>query len=146
MPQLKVKDNGVWVDIPAGGVGVPSGGSTDQYLKKSSSTDYATEWADLPTNYIIMKISGTWTIPKNGGLVYVVIPDVPDDYVPVSCSLELTSSVQYGAWVTVYNPTRYYEASATIPRGWMTRLRNNDGGNTITITGIVRVLCMRETS
>ncbi len=45
MPQLKIKDNGVWVDIPAGGVGVPSGGTTGQVLQKSSNTDYATEWA-----------------------------------------------------------------------------------------------------
>lgn len=47
MPQLKIKDNGVWVDIPAGGVGVPSGGTTGQILKKSSSVDYATQWASI---------------------------------------------------------------------------------------------------
>lgn len=49
MPQLKIKNNGTWVDIPAGGVGVPSGGTTGQVLQKSSNTDYATEWNDLPT-------------------------------------------------------------------------------------------------
>lgn len=46
MSQLKIYDGNTWVGIPAGGVGVPSGGSTGQYLKKSSSTDYATEWAN----------------------------------------------------------------------------------------------------
>ena len=48
MSQLKIKNGGSWEAIPAGGVGVPSGGSSGQFLKKSSSTDYATEWADLP--------------------------------------------------------------------------------------------------
>jgi len=45
MSQLKIKDGNSWVAIPAGGVGVPSGGTAGQYLKKSSSVDYATEWA-----------------------------------------------------------------------------------------------------
>lgn len=44
MSQLKIKNGNEWVDIPAGGVGVPSGGSAGDVLIKSSSTDYATEW------------------------------------------------------------------------------------------------------
>lgn len=47
MSQLKIKNGNSWEAIPAGGVGVPSGGSSGQYLKKSSNTDYATEWATL---------------------------------------------------------------------------------------------------
>ena len=45
MSQLKIKDGNNWIDIPASGVGVPSGGTTGQILQKSSNTDYATEWA-----------------------------------------------------------------------------------------------------
>ena len=48
MSQLKIKNGNTWEAIPAGGVGVPSGGSSGQFLKKSSSTDYATEWDDIP--------------------------------------------------------------------------------------------------
>ena len=36
----------------APGVGVPSGGSTGQYLVKASATSYDTAWLTLPANYI----------------------------------------------------------------------------------------------
>ena len=45
MSQLKIKNGNNWESIPAGGIGVPSGGTTGQVLQKSSNTDYATEWA-----------------------------------------------------------------------------------------------------
>lgn len=48
MSQLKIKNGNNWESIPAGGIGVPSGGTTGQVLQKSSGTDYATGWADLP--------------------------------------------------------------------------------------------------
>ena len=48
MSQLYVKNGSTWEAIPAGGVGVPSGGTANQILKKSSSTDYATEWSAYP--------------------------------------------------------------------------------------------------
>lgn len=63
MSQLKIYDGNTWVGIPAGGVGVPSGGTAGQYLKKSSSTDYATEWSSFGyetesiqsgTNYMVL--------------------------------------------------------------------------------------------
>ena len=44
MSQLKIKNGNNWESIPAGGIGVPSGGTTGQVLQKSSNTDYATEW------------------------------------------------------------------------------------------------------
>jgi len=39
---------------PAGpaGAGVPAGGSSGQYLQKTSGLDYATDWVTLPANYI----------------------------------------------------------------------------------------------
>ena len=74
---LKVKKNGTWQDVPSivgpqgpkgdtgatgpqgptgptgpqgpAGQGVPAGGSTGQVLKKSSSTDYDTEWGSIPS-------------------------------------------------------------------------------------------------
>ena len=57
MSQLKIRNGANWIDIPAGGVGVPSGGSTGEMLVKSSSTDYATEWA-LPLSMKLL-----WTNP-----------------------------------------------------------------------------------
>lgn len=88
MSQLKIWDESknTWVGIPAGGVGVPSGGSSGQFLKKSSSTDYATEWAEYkkstPTYSTYTDISSsfpssptsastnTYTVP-NDGWVYL---------------------------------------------------------------------------
>lgn len=52
MSQLKIKDGSSWVNIPASGIGIPSGGNEGQYLKKSSSTDYATEWEDFPSGVV----------------------------------------------------------------------------------------------
>lgn len=63
MSQLKIKDGNNWVNIPAGGIGVPSGGTAGQVLKKSSSTDYATEWATPQT---IKYIDITKTTDNNG--------------------------------------------------------------------------------
>lgn len=47
MSILKIKDGSTWEEIPAGGVGVPSGGNAGDVLVKSSSTDYATGWQSL---------------------------------------------------------------------------------------------------
>ena len=58
MSVLKVKDGGSWVTLPAGGAGVPSGGSAGQILAKASGTDYATGWQD-PADVGIMPF---WTL------------------------------------------------------------------------------------
>ena len=49
---LKIKSGNSWIGIPTitgekgdTGVGVPSGGTSGQFLKKTSSTDYETAWA-----------------------------------------------------------------------------------------------------
>lgn len=47
MSQLKIKDGANWIPIPAGGVGVPSGGTQGQVLAKTGSADYATGWESL---------------------------------------------------------------------------------------------------
>lgn len=59
MSALKVWDyiNNVWVKLPAGGVGVPSGGTAGQVLAKSSNTDYAAEW-------VSKGITLLWTNPS----------------------------------------------------------------------------------
>ena len=63
MSQLKIKDNNDnWIDIPASGIGVPSGGTTGQVLQKSSNTDYATEWAEPQEVYLL-----EGTLPSSTG-------------------------------------------------------------------------------
>lgn len=47
MSVLKIKNGSTWEEIPAGGVGVPSGGNAGDVLVKSNASDYATEWADI---------------------------------------------------------------------------------------------------
>ena len=61
MSVLKIKNGSTWEEIPAGGVGVPSGGTAGQVLMKSSSTDYATEWG-LPTPEDIGAVPYEWTL------------------------------------------------------------------------------------
>lgn len=46
MSRLKIRNNNEWISIPAGGVGVPTGGTAGQVLKKVSGTNYDTEWSD----------------------------------------------------------------------------------------------------
>ena len=65
MSQLKIKNGGSWEAIPAGGIGVPSGGTTGQVLQKSSNTDYATEWA---TPLTIRKTTITATVASSGNI------------------------------------------------------------------------------
>lgn len=43
------------------GVGVPTGGTTDQALVKTSATDYATGWADISTERTATLASGSWS-------------------------------------------------------------------------------------
>ena len=47
MSRLKIKNGNTWEEIPAGGVGVPSGGNAGNALVKASATDYATIWKAL---------------------------------------------------------------------------------------------------
>lgn len=39
--------------------GIPAGGTTGQVLKKSSASDYATEWADESVNYVTFTVNRT---------------------------------------------------------------------------------------
>ena len=71
---LKVKQNGVWVDIPAvkgeTGEGVPSGGTTGQVLTKKTDTDYDTEWQNADDLRMFNKeaftVVGSPTITDDG--------------------------------------------------------------------------------
>lgn len=69
MSQLKVKNGNNWESIPAGGIGVPSGGTTGQVLQKSSNTDYATEWANneipvIELSPVITRTSGNSSVKE----------------------------------------------------------------------------------
>lgn len=44
MSKLKIKNGNTWEEVPAGGVGVPVGGTQGQVLIKTGSADYATGW------------------------------------------------------------------------------------------------------
>ena len=62
MSVLKIKNGSTWEEIPAGGVGVPSGGTTGQVLLQSSATDYATEWG----NYFPTIVEDVWDTTQGG--------------------------------------------------------------------------------
>lgn len=63
MSKLKIKNGSTWEEIPAGGVGVPSGGNAGDVLVKSSSTDYATQWSS-PSNAGCIQMELLWTNPN----------------------------------------------------------------------------------
>lgn len=94
MSQLKIKDGNSWVNIPASGIGIPSGGSAGQYLKKSSSTDYATEWANMPQTTIlspsVTRSSGASEVDEVSAVRY-------GNIVQLSISLHATGSTNAGS-------------------------------------------------
>lgn len=47
MSQLKIKNGNTWEVVGTDGVGVPSGGTTNQVLKKINNSDYATAWSTI---------------------------------------------------------------------------------------------------
>ncbi len=66
MSKLKIKNGNTWEEIPAGGVGVPSGGTAGQVLMKSSATDYATQW----DNYFPTIVEDVWDTTQGGSAYY----------------------------------------------------------------------------
>jgi len=54
-------DKGDKGDKGATGAGVPTGGTTDQALVKTSGTDYATGWADISTERTATLATGSWS-------------------------------------------------------------------------------------
>ena len=75
MSQLKIKNGNSWESIPAGGIGVPSGGTAGQVLTKSSSTDYATEWKTIPKCYIFGMSTATYNTNSTITLTDISAPD-----------------------------------------------------------------------
>lgn len=90
MSQLKIKNGNNWESIPAGGIGVPSGGTTGQVLQKSSGTDYATEWAN-PVRASIEEITRTGTTSSTG---YIVTDMLWSDY-NIVCAWATVSTGSY---------------------------------------------------
>lgn len=62
MSKLKIKNGNTWEEVPAGGVGVPPGGTAGQVMMKSSDTDYATQWGNIGT--FTSGTDGIWTYRK----------------------------------------------------------------------------------
>lgn len=63
MSKLKIRNGNTWEEIPAGGVGVPPGGTQGQALLKSSNTDYSTTWGNVTQVHVgqISIASSGWT-------------------------------------------------------------------------------------
>lgn len=91
MSRLKIKNNNEWISIPAGGVGVPAGGTAGQVLKKASSTDYNTVWGDSANGaeVVIASISLplSWTDSGNG--YYTVTPTISGAVVSATGKVDL---------------------------------------------------------
>ena len=61
----------------ADGIGIPSGGTTGQVLKKKSNTDYDTEWGNAPSPTLsITNNSGTSQISRATVVRDIVVPSV----------------------------------------------------------------------
>lgn len=73
-----------YLEVGPAGPGVPTGGTTGQYLRKTSSTNYDTAWATLPndlptggtTGQVLSKVSSTnydttWSTPTVSGMVFI---------------------------------------------------------------------------
>lgn len=120
MSQLKIKNGNNWESIPAGGIGVPSGGTTGQVLQKSSNTDYATEWADIPdpgVNVPFTTISANLSFEVKNSIVFVyangasasanswtTLGTIPDGYRPstdVYSSNAAYGSYHNGGWLSM---------------------------------------------
>lgn len=119
MSQLKIKNGNSWESIPAGGVGVPSGGTTGQVLKKSSNTDYATEWAD-PIMYGLFTGTPTdvtvATPFQSGGIIHFIksgkLVRCYSDYDGAVYSQTASANIVIGQIPTGFRPkkTQYTEA------------------------------------
>ena len=134
MSVLKVLDNNnSWVSLPAGGVGVPSGGTADQYLKKSSSTDYATEWASFPsaeTLSITLNTSG-WTVNTtwaekigNMVIVHVYVQGTSSNGKAIASGLpaprnSITVADIGGAGLAILNTSGSLAISSASTGGWL---------------------------
>ena len=53
-----------YINSAGSGTGIPSGGDTGQFLRKTSDTDYDTEWSDVHTMYITVRNVDTGTLYK----------------------------------------------------------------------------------
>ena len=110
MSKLKIKDGNQWTEIPAGGVGVPSGGNAGDVLVKSSSVDYATEWADLP-NLL------TWTLwDSKAGNVDITLPT---NYNEILIATQYTTN-GFDYSLTVYIPRPEVMTSNNVARRFFT--------------------------
>ena len=106
MSKLKIRDGDQWTEIPAGGVGVPSGGTTGQVLTKSSNTDYATEWNTLQIKNIA---SLSQTVSYSGAQDKMLTFDIsslgiPSDANPVFIVTYGTTTDDYARWQYMHAP------------------------------------------
>ena len=143
MSMLKFKDpqTGLWVSIPAAGGGLPSGGSTGQFLSKTANgiawvdllpggsseqflkkTSSGTEWSDLPT-YISMKLLWTNASPGSSFAAQTIPLDL-SGYNIIAVSSYYLASNQIETW-------SFCTVGAT---GWMYHFVNYRQRRNITAT------------
>lgn len=122
MSMLKFKDpqTGLWVSIPAAGGGLPSGGSTGQFLIKTANgvawadplpvgssgqflkkTSNGIEWADLPT-HISIKLLWTNASPSSSFAAQTISLDLSEyDMIAVSSYYLASNSIETWSFCTV---------------------------------------------
>ena len=119
MSRLKIKNNNEWIPIPAGGVGVPAGGTSGQVLKKSSSTNYDTEWGDSASGSGIHIGDEAPTDPNIE--VWIDPNDEGQSVISVTESSDLNTTIQSNAqilhWVSTTFNTPFSEGLTICAEG-----------------------------
>lgn len=88
---------GISFDVPNGspGEGVPTGGTTGQILKKSSGTDYDTEWGNEP-NVPVQDVTVNGTSILSNGVALIPIATQGGDYGLVKLPLKSGLKIENG--------------------------------------------------
>jgi len=119
-------------DPGAPGVGVPSGGTTGQFLAKTSNTDYATGWATLSlTGYATEAWVTAGFYPLTGNPSGFLTSAALTPYLPkaggyITGDLQSSNNSAYRSWDGAYN-------TAVLKGDYLQLTNSNIGGNVLTI-------------
>ena len=119
---------------PAGapGIGVPSGGTTGQFLAKTSNTDYATGWTTLSlTGYATEAWVTAGFYPLTGNPSGFLTSAALTPYLPkaggyITGDLQSSNNSAYRSWDGAYN-------TAVLKGDYLQLTNSNTGGNALTI-------------
>ena len=119
-------------DPGAPGVGVPSGGTTGQFLAKTSNTDYATGWTTLSlTGYATEAWVTAGFYPLTGNPSGFLTSAALTPYLPkaggyITGDLQSSNNSAYRSWDGAYN-------TAILKGDYLQLTNSNTGGNALTI-------------